>query len=126
MPEAVAVMVTVILHEALAASDPPLKEIVWVAVVESVPPHCDDDDVPTVRPLGSVSVKAMPLKAMVVFGLVSVNVSVGVAVAAAGLGENDFVMVGEDGEPQPVNVTLSRLKSAPLLGVFAPVPYRRK
>ena len=110
------------LQEALAASDPPLKEIVCGAVVESVPPHCVEEEVGTVSPLGRVSMKAIPLNAMVVFGLVNVNVSVEVAPAATEFGEKDLVIVGEDGVPQPVNVTLSRLKSAPLLGVLAPVP----
>jgi hypothetical protein len=110
------------LQDALAASDPPLNEIVCGAVVDNVPPHCAEEVVETVSPLGSVSVKLIPLKATAVFGLVRVNVSVEVAPAATGLGEKDFVNVGEEGAPQPVNVTLSRLRSAPLLGVFAPIP----
>ena len=116
------VTVTVILQEALAASVPLVKEIVCGVVVDNVPPHCEEEPVETVSPLGSVSVKLIPLRATAVFGLVSVNVRVDVAPAATGLGENDFVKFGEEGAPQPVNVTLSRLRSAPLLGVFAPIP----
>ena len=116
------VTVTVRLQEALPAKAPPLNEIVCGAVVDNVPPHCAEEPVATVSPPGNVSVNAIPLRAMVVFGLVSANVNVEVAPAATGLGEKDLLRVGEEGAPQPVNVTLSRLKSAPLLGVFAPVP----
>ncbi len=116
------VTATVILQEALAASVPPLNEIVCGAVVTNVPPHCEDEAMVTVSPLGSVSVKLMPLRATALFGLVNENVRVDVAPAATGLGENDFVKLGEDGVPQPVKVTLSRLRSAPLLGVLAPIP----
>ena len=110
------------LQVALAASVPPLKEIVCGAVVDSVPPHCVEDPVVTVSPLGNVSVNAMPLKAIVALGLVNENVRVELAPAATGLGENDLLRVGEEGAPQPVKVTLSRFRSAPLLVVFAPVP----
>ena len=114
------VTVTVRLQEAPLARVPPVKEIVWGAVVAKVPPHWVEEAVATVNPLGKESVKAIPLKAMVAFGLVSVNVSVEVAPAATGFGENDLLMVEEEGAPQPVKVTLSRLRSAPLLVVLAP------
>ena len=110
------------LQEALAASVPPLNEIVCGAVVDSVPPHWVEEPVVTVSPLGNVSVKAIPLKAIVALGLVNEKVRVEVAPAATGFGENDFVIIGEEGAPQPVKVTLSRFRSAPLLGVLAPVP----
>ncbi len=122
MPEALVVTATVILHEALAASVPPLKEMVRGAVVESVPPHCDDDPVETLKPLGNVSVKAIPLRDKALLGLVNVNVNVEFAPAATGLGEKDLLRVAEEGAPHPVNLMLSRLRSAPLLGVLAPVP----
>ena len=81
-----------------------------------------EEAVATVSPAGNVSVKAISLKAIVALGLVSAKVSVEFVPTATGFGENDLVMIGEEGAPQPVNVTLSRLKSAPLLGVLAPVP----
>ena len=110
------------LQEAPPARVPPVKEMVWGAVVAKVPPHWVEEAVATVSPLGSVSVKAIPLKAIVALGLVSVNVNVEVAPIATGFGEKALLMMGEEGAPQPVNITLSRLRSAPLLAVLAPVP----
>jgi hypothetical protein len=81
------------LQEALAARVPPLKEIVCGAVVDNVPPHCVEDPVGTVRPLGKVSEKLTPVNATPVFGFVIVNVSVEVAPTEAGFGENDLLMV---------------------------------
>src|SRR6185436_16689949 len=118
--EVVVVTVTVRLQEAPPARVPPVKEMVWGAVVAKVPPHWVEEAVATVNPPGKVSAKAIPLRAMVVFGLVKVNVSMEVAPAATGFGENDLLMVDEEGAPQPVNVTLSRFRSAPLLAVLAP------
>ena len=114
--------VTVMLQEALATRVPPLKEIVCGAVVDNVPPHCVEDPVVTVNPLGNVSVNAIPLKAIVALGLVSEKVRVELAPATTGFGENDLLIIAEEGAPQPVKVTLSRFRSAPLLGVLAPVP----
>ena len=71
--------VTVMLQEALATRVPPLKEIVCGAVVDNVPPHCVEDPVVTVNPLGNVSVNAIPLKAIVALGLVSEKVRVELA-----------------------------------------------
>ena len=122
MPEALVVTVTARLQEAPPARLPPVKERVRGAVAAKVPPHCVEEAVATVSPLGSVSVKAMPLKAIVALGLVSVNVNVEVAPIATGFGEKALLMMGEEGAPQPVNVTLSRFRSAPLLVVLAPVP----
>ena len=90
--------------------------------MDSVPPHCEDDPVETVRPLGRVSVKLTPLKATPVFGLVRVNVSVDVAPTATGFGVNALLMVAGVGVPQPVKVTLSKLISFPLEVAFAPYP----
>jgi hypothetical protein len=110
------------LQDALAASVPPLNEIVCGAVVDNVPPHCEEESVETVSPLGSVSVKLIPLRSTAVLGLVRVNVNMDAAPSATGLGENALLKLGEEGAPQPVKVTLSMLRSAPLLGVLAPVP----
>ena len=126
MPEAVVVTVTFRVHEAPAARVPPLNEIVCGAVVDNVPPHCEDDPVVTVRPLGRVSVKLIPVNAMPVFGFVTVNVNVEVEPAATGSGEKLLLIVEGEGVPQPVKITLSRFKSAPLLGVLAPKPYTLK
>jgi len=114
------VTVAVMLQEAPPAREPPLKEIVCGAVVANVPPHWVEDVVATDSPLGNVSEKVIPLRAIVVFGLVRANVNVDVAPAATGLGENDLLRLGEEGAPQPVKVTLSRFRSAPLLVVLAP------
>lgn len=119
-PDAVVVTLTLIVQEAFTASEPPLNEIVCGAVVDRVPPHCDEDAVETVRPLGKLSVKPIPLKATAEFGFVRVNVSVGIAPTTTGFGENALLMVGEDGVPQPVNVILSRFISFPLDVAFAP------
>ena len=104
---------TFTVQEALAASVPPLKEIVCGAVVDKVPPHCEDNPVVTVRPLGKVSVKLIPVRATAVFGLVRVKVKDDVAPTATGFGEKALVMVGGLGIAQPVKVTSSRYKSEP-------------
>jgi hypothetical protein len=114
------------LQEALAARVPPLKEIVWSAVVDNVPPHCVEDPVLTVRPLGRVSEKPIPVNATPEFGFVIVNVSVDVAPTATGFGENTLVIVGGLGTTQPVKVTSSKYKSEPGLLLPASKPYIRK
>ena len=116
------VTVTLIVQEALTASVPPLNEIVRGAVVDNVPPHCEDEPVVTVRPLGRVSVKLTPVNATPVFGFVTVNVSVDVAPMATGFGENALPIVAGVGVPHPVKVTLSKLISFPLEVAFAPLP----
>jgi hypothetical protein len=116
------VTVKLTVQEAPAASVPPLNEIVCVAVVNSVPPHCDENPVGTVRPAGRVSVKFTPVKATPVFGFERVNVNVDVAPTATGFGVNVLLMVAGVGDPQPVKVTLSKLISFPLEVAFAPYP----
>ena len=106
----------------LTASVPPLNEIVLGAVVDNVPPHCEDEPVATVRPLGRVSVKLTPVNATPVFGFVTVNVSVDVAPIATGFGKNALLIVGGTGVPQPVKVILSRFISFPLEVALAPYP----
>ena len=119
-PAVVAVTVTVILQVPLAASAPPLKEIVLGAVVVSVPPHCDEDPEAIVSPEGKESVKVTPVKSTPTskFGLVSVKVSVETPLTATGLGEKALVICGGLGTAQPVTLTLSR--SILLLPEFAP------
>ena len=121
-PDAVVVTVTFTVQEAPAASVPSLNEIVCGAVVKSVPPHCEDDPVETVSPLGRVSVKLTPVKATPVLGFERVNINVEVAPTATGFGENILLMVAGVGVPQPVKVMLSKLISFPLEVAFAPYP----
>lgn len=73
----------------------------------------------TSRPAGRASVKVMPLKATLAFGLVTVKVNVDVPFTATGLREKLFVMVGGSGMPQPVTTMLSRNIEAPV--VLAPI-----
>lgn len=63
-------------------------------------------------PAGNVSLKVVPVRAAA-FVFVRVNVRVETPPTAIGSGEKAFVMVGSTGSEQPVNVTLSRLKSEP-------------
>lgn len=118
-PEVVAVTVTDMLQEPLAASVPPENEIVLGAVVVRVPLHCDEDPVVTVSPDGNVSVNATPVKDAPAFGLVTVNVNVDVAPTATGSGEKLFVIVGGFGMAQPVILMLSRFIAEEV--VFAPI-----
>lgn len=64
--------VTVTLNEQvpLAASVPPLNEIMFGAVVVTVPPQVDCDPSGTVSPAGSVSVNAIPVRPRDELGLV--------------------------------------------------------
>lgn len=76
-PATAPVTVTLIVHVPLAASEPPVSEMVRGAVVVNVPPEqADVDAEATVKPSGNVSEKAMPLNALVALGLLRVNVSV--------------------------------------------------
>ena len=106
----------------LTASVPPLNEIVWGAVVDNVPPHCEDEPVVIVKPLGKVSVKLTPVNATPVFGFVTVKVRVDVAPIATGFGENALLMVAGVGVPHPVKLTLSILISFPLEVALAQYP----
>jgi len=71
------ITVTLNWHIPLAASVPPLKLMVLGAVVVTEPPlqAAVGPELATVIPAGSTSVKLMPLRLSVVFGLVIVNVS---------------------------------------------------
>jgi hypothetical protein len=75
-PAVVPVTVTLKVQLPLAATLPALSAIVLGFVVVNVPPHCALEDVATVRPAGNVSLKATPLSATVVLGLVTVKVKV--------------------------------------------------
>ena len=122
-PAVVTVTVTANTQFAPTARAPSDSEIVLVAaVVVSVPPHSEVDPSATVTPVGKVSEKAISLKVTVELGLVIVKLKLEVPPTATGSGENDLLMVGGLGTPQPVKETLSMFRSAPLLGVFAPKP----
>ena len=108
-----------VVHDVLAASVPPVKVIVLGAVVPSVPAQVAVEPVATVRPAGSVSLKATPVSPAEL-GLVSVKVSVLLPPSVTGLVAKDLVIVGGTGTAQPLKVTLSALRSAPLEGVLAP------
>jgi hypothetical protein len=71
------VTVTLNWHIAPAASDPPLNEMVLGPVVVTEPPlHAGvGPELATVTPAGRVSLKLMPLRLSVAFGLVIVKVS---------------------------------------------------
>ena len=73
----------------------------------------------TCKPVGSASVKVMPVSAME-FELESVKVKVEIPLTAMGLVPKAWVMVGGTGVAQPVKVTLSRFRSFPLEVAFAP------
>jgi hypothetical protein len=83
--------------------------------VDSVPLHCEDEPVGTVRLPGKVSVKLTPVKSTPVFGLVRVNVKVEVAPRETGFGENALLKVAGEGIPHPEKVTLSTNISEPEL-----------
>ena len=73
----------------------------------------------TCNPVGIVSVKVTPVRAMEL-ELERVKVNVEVPFTAIGSGENALVIVGGTGVAHPVKVTLSRLRSFPLDVALAP------
>jgi hypothetical protein len=79
----------------LAASEPPLKLIRFGAVVETMPPQVAvGPAVGTVIPAGRVSVKAMPVRPCVEFGLVMLKVRLVVPFRRMLDAPNDFMSVG--------------------------------
>jgi len=72
----------------------------------------------SVTPLGNVSVKAMPVRAVPVFGFVIVKVNVDVPPAGIGFGENDLAI---EGGATTVVVSLAVLPVPPLVEVTAAV-----
>src|SRR5438874_13571504 len=73
----------------------PDREMPVGAVVVNVPPHTVAEALATVKPVGSVSVNATPVKATVLAaGLVMVNVSEVVAFSAMVEGVNTFAIDG--------------------------------
>jgi len=78
----------------LALIKPPLNDIADGEVVVSVPPHCAEEALATVRPLGNESVKLTPVRAVEVLGLLIVKDSVVVLPVKIGLAVKDFAMTG--------------------------------
>jgi hypothetical protein len=88
--------VTVTLNEQFVfeASVPPLNEMRLGAVVVTVPPHVAAVPVGTDSPVGSVSVKVIPVSPKLVLGLVSVNVRLVVPPTGIPAAPNPLVIVG--------------------------------
>jgi hypothetical protein len=94
-PEAAPVTVTLNWHWPFTAIVAPVSEIPVGAVVVSVPPQTEAVAFATVRPVGSVSVNATPVRAATLAaGLVMVKVSEVVAFSAIVEGLNTFAMDG--------------------------------
>jgi len=93
-PAVTPVTVTVMVQFRLAANVPPLKVKVFVPVMINDPPQ--DAVVPfgAVNPVGKVSVKLIPDKAVPLFGLLTTKLTVVVPFSAILLAPNDLVMVG--------------------------------
>ena len=120
-PAVVTVTVTAITQLAPAANVPTENEIVLGEDVVRVPPQTEGGGVVAmVTPAGNVSEKAISRSMTPEFGLVMVKLKLELPPTATGSGENDLLMVGGLGTPQPVKETLSMFRSAPLLEVFAP------
>ena len=87
----------VTIHELPAGSETPLRPTLRpFAAAVSDPPHVFDVvKVPVfVTPIGYVSEKATPVKALFKLGFVIVKVRVDVPLVRIGFGENSFVMRG--------------------------------
>src|SRR5262249_2348856 len=94
-PAAAPVTVTLNWHWPLAAMVAPVSEMPVGAVVVTVPPQIVAEALPTVRPVGSVSVKATPVsETAFAAGLVIVNVSEVVAFNAMVDGLNTLAIDG--------------------------------
>jgi hypothetical protein len=94
-PEAAPVTVTLNWHWLFTAIVPPVSVIPVGAVAVSVPPQTVAEALATVRPVGSVSVNATPVRATVLAaGLVIVNVSEVVAFSAMLLGLKTLAIDG--------------------------------
>lgn len=110
-----------------AASVPPLKSIWSGAVVDNKPPQVAVGAVVvTVKPSGSVSLKAIPLSTAKGLGLLMVKESVDVPPTGTGSGAKDLLSVGYSGRPQPRIYTLSRTIVGAVPVGFAPISFTRK
>jgi len=103
------VTVTLNEQEPLAASVPPLNEIMVGEAVASVPPQVLELAVGTDSPAGSVSVKVIPVSPSPVFGLVIVNVRLVVPPTGMLAAPKPLVIVGGE-----ATVTVAVLLVAPV------------
>jgi len=115
-----AVTLAVIVQLPFAAIDPPVSVITLPPEVPVIVPlHCGVGTfAASVMPPSNVSVKATPVNAIVVFGLVIVKVNVDVPPAGIGFGENDLAI---EGGATTVVVSLAVLPVPPLVEVTAAV-----
>ena len=98
----------VTVQEPLAAIVPAVKLTLPVPTpAVKVPPHVVLATAETVMPVGKVSLKATPVKA-IVLELASVNVNIDVPPAPIEVGAKALVNDGLLGVPQPVKVTPSK------------------
>jgi hypothetical protein len=126
-PSTVPVTLTLTVHEPLAGivapvGDPKVSNVApAVGAHVGVLPHvvAAEGVAATCKPDGSESLKITPVRA-IEFELDSVKVNVETPLIAMELGEKALVIAGGTGVAQPVNVTLSRLKSFPLDVALAP------
>src|SRR5262249_44911179 len=90
------VTVTLNMQVPLAASVPPLNEIILGEVAVTVPPQTLALPVGTVNPAGNVSVKAMPVSGSAALGLLIVKLSEVICPTWIDDAVNDFIIVGAD------------------------------
>jgi len=117
-PAAAPVTVTLNWQLPLALIDAPDSEIPVGFVVVSVPPHTVAELLATVKPVGSVSLKATPVKAVAVFAFVIVNCSDVVVFTAIEDGLNNLPI---DGGPTTVRFAIAVFPVPPLVDDTAPV-----
>ena len=94
VPAVAPVTVTLNVHEAFAARDPPEKEIVLGSVDSEPPQVVVGPLVVTVRPLGKISINPMPDSEFDLFGLVIVNDKVVLSPVKIEPEENDLARTG--------------------------------
>ena len=116
VPAVVPKMLTLKLHELLAASVAPDRLTVPLAAIAVIvpPPHVPDNPlgVATTRPAGNVSVNATPVKDVVALAFVIVKVKEVVPLTSMVPTPNVFVMEGGD---RTVNVAVEVLPVPPLV-----------
>src|ERR1051326_5215167 len=120
-PAAVPVTFRLMVHEAFAASDPPVRLMEpEPAVAVVVPPQLlvSAFGVATAKPAGSVSLKAIPVSASEVFGLLMLNVSEVEAFSRMLAAPNALVIVGG---VATVKLAEAVLPVPPLVEVTLPV-----
>ena len=94
MPAVAPVTVTIMVQDVPDAKLPPVKVSKFVPVIVKLPPQTVVTPLTAVKPAGSGSVKATPVKLIALFGLLTTIDSVAVPVSAMAEVENDFEIVG--------------------------------